>query len=162
MRHLFVNVQAAWRESTEVPVPPNFSTYGTGTMSNLPDHVVALLLPDGTRRAFVIEHDEGTMPIVRSTFNSSSILRKLIAYHIGYERGLHASLFGWKAVRFLMVMANATRVENTLAVIKKSPELRGSAHRFWVTDKVALEACADAYKHRWHRANHDIGAIFLP
>lgn len=136
-----------------VPVPSNFSTYGTGPISNVPDHVVVLLLPDGTKRAFFIENDEGSMPIARSTFNSSSVLRKLIGYHVGYERGLHTSLFGWKAVRFLMVMANATRVENTLAAIRESAELRRSAHRFWITDKAALDACEDIYLHRWRRSD---------
>jgi hypothetical protein len=38
----------------------------------VPDLVFGLLLPDGSRRCFMVEIDRGTMPIARSNFSQTS------------------------------------------------------------------------------------------
>jgi hypothetical protein len=49
-------------------------------ISLVPDLVIGLMLPDGSRRYFMIEIDRGTMPVARSDMAQTSFERKMRAY----------------------------------------------------------------------------------
>ena len=55
----------------------------------IPDLVFALLLPDGRRRAFLVECDRGTMPVERATLAQTSMLRKFLAYESSRMQSIH-------------------------------------------------------------------------
>jgi hypothetical protein len=92
----------------------------------MPDSVFALKLPDGRRRAFVVECDRGTMPVERAILEQTSMLRKFLAYESTRKQGLHTTRFGWKAFRTLIVTANEERASNIRALIERTPALKGS------------------------------------
>jgi hypothetical protein len=113
----------------------------------LPDHVFALVLPDGRRRAFVVECDRGTMPVERSTLDQTSMLRKFLAYEGSRKQGLHTTRFGWKAFRTLIVTADAERAYNMRTLIERSPALKGSP-LFLFADRSTLST-SDILSHPW-------------
>lgn len=92
----------------------------------IPDYVFALILPGGRRRPFVVECDRGTMPIGRASLTQTSILRKFLAYEASHRQGLHASRFGWKNFRVLVRTASEERMNNMLALIERTPNIKGS------------------------------------
>lgn len=139
-----------------VTLPPNYAVTGpAASMSNIPDHAAVVVLPDGTRRAFLIEIDRGTMPVERANFFQNSLIKKVIGYHYGNRLKLHQSLFGWKGLRFLIVTTTPTRVDNILDAIKRKPDLYRDTkgEHFWVTDKASLDASSDIFTHAWRCAD---------
>lgn len=126
----------------------------TGEFANigiLPDHVFALILPDGRRRAFFVECDRGTMPVERSTLGQTSMLRKFLAYEGTRKQGLHAQRFGWKAFRTLIVTTNEERAANMRALIARTPALNGSP-LFLFADHAMLMG-SDILAHEWSDAS---------
>jgi hypothetical protein len=92
----------------------------------LPDHVFALMLPDGRRRPFVLECDRGTMPVERSTLAQTSMLRKFLAYEGARQQGMHTARYGWKNFRVLTVTSSSERANTMCALIARAPALKGS------------------------------------
>ena len=109
----------AWR----VQVQHNGCTAEVGV---LPDYVFALKLPDGRRRAFVVECDRGTMPVARTTLNQTSMLRKFLAYEGTRQQALHTRRYGWKAFRTLIVTPKPERATNMRALVERTSALKGS------------------------------------
>ena len=70
---------------------------GLITVSAEPDDVFALRLGQNRPRNFVVEIDRGTMPIERTSFEQSSVLRKLVTYEIARQQQLHTRHYGWTA-----------------------------------------------------------------
>ena len=59
-------------------------------LSLVPDQVFGLAFPKTRRGAyFFLEADRGTMPVVRSDLNQTSILRKLMTYYAGWKAKEH-------------------------------------------------------------------------
>lgn len=98
----------------------------TSEVGVIPDYVFALVLPDGRRRPFFVECDRGTMPIARKSLTQTSILRKLLAYEASYRQGVHASLFGWKRFRTLVVTTVDERITNMVALSRTTPAVSNS------------------------------------
>jgi Replication-relaxation len=63
----------------------------------VPDLAFGLMLPDGSRRQFMVEIDRGTMPMVRSdTFRQTSFEEKMRAYLTAHAARQHERQFGWR------------------------------------------------------------------
>ena len=54
------------------------------------------------------------------------MLRKLLAYEGGRKQNLHASRFGWRNFRVLVITTSAGRAETLRAIIARTPELKSS------------------------------------
>jgi len=118
-----------------------------------PDYAFALRFADGSRRAYLVECDRGTMPVARAALKQTSIIKKLLTYHRGHKQKLHVRNFDWKAFRVLIITNTATRARNILDAIARTPDLN-SSELFYVTDRPSL-ATADPLTHRWQHANRN-------
>lgn len=78
----------------------------------VPDLVIGLQLPDGSRRSFMVEIDRGTMPVVRSDFSQTSFERKMRAYLTAHAAKAHERHFGWKTFRVLTVTTDHYRTQS--------------------------------------------------
>jgi hypothetical protein len=99
---------------------------GVHEIGVVPDHVFALVLPDGRRRPFVVEIDRGTMPVSRAALDRSSVLRKMLAYEGGRQQGIHTSRYGWRNFRVLIVTSSPERADTIRAAIRNTPTLADS------------------------------------
>jgi hypothetical protein len=83
----------------------------------VPDLVFGLMLPDGSRRSFMVEIDRGTMPVVRSdTFRQTSFEEKMRAYLTAYAQ--HERQFGWKTFRVLTVTTDEHRARSMMEALR--------------------------------------------
>ncbi len=81
----------------------------------VPDLVFGLMLPDGSRRSFMVEIDRGTMPVVRSnTSRQTSFEEKMRAYQTAHAARQHERQFGWKTFRVLTVTTDEHRVRSMM------------------------------------------------
>jgi hypothetical protein len=122
-----------------------------------PDYVFALRLPDGRRRAFLVECDRGTMPVKRSSLGQSSMLRKFLAYESTRQRGLHTERFRWKNFRVLVVTANVERAANIRALIERTASLKDSP-LFLFTDHTAITT-SDILAYRWYNSSNRLHSL---
>ena len=103
-----------------------------------PDYAFALYLPKVKRRAFfLVEIDQGSMPVVRKNLNQSSILRKILAYQTMWKSKRHNQHFGWRNFRVLFVTTNPERVKNMIACANNHALTKGSP-LFLFADKAGL------------------------
>lgn len=123
----------------------------------LPDYVFALVFPDQTRRAFLVECDRGTMPIERTSLAQTSMLRKFLGYAAGRQQRIHTARFGWKTFRVLVITASVERADNMRALIQRTSQLKNSP-LFFFAEHASL-ARGDALAHPWldaHGATHTL------
>ena len=103
-----------------------------------PDYAFALYLPKVKRRAyFLVEIDQGTMPVTRRDLRQSSILRELLAYQAMWKLKRHSQHFGWRNFRVLFVTTSKERTENMIACANNHTLTKGSP-LFLFTDKAEL------------------------
>lgn len=71
-------------------------------------------------RYFLLEVDQGTMPVVRRRPGWPSVYRKLLLYHATAARGLHEKLLGLHSFRVLVVTRSprGRRIETMLRAIQ--------------------------------------------
>ena len=122
------------------------------TYGNDPDIAAALIFPDQTKRAFLVERDRASMPIKRRTLRQTSIIKKLLAYETARKLGLHTRQLGWKNFRVLIVTDGAERARNILEEIAKHPQLKASP-LFLVADAETLAASSNVLTHSWPTSN---------
>jgi hypothetical protein len=134
----------AWRVKTQHKAGPQ-------EIGVNPDYAFAIRYPDGSRRAYLVECDRGTMPVARAGLRQTSIIKKLLVYHHGHKQELHTRQFNWKAFRVLIITNTEARADHILAAIKHTAELKAS-ELFYVTDRHAL-AAGDILTHRWQHAS---------
>jgi len=85
----------------------------------VPDLVFGLMLPDGSRRSFMVEIDRGTMPVVRSdTVRQTSFEEKMRAYLTAHAAKQHERQFGWKAFRVLTVTTDEHRLRSMVEALR--------------------------------------------
>jgi len=103
-----------------------------------PDYAFALYLPKVKRRAyFLVEIDQGTMPVARRDIRQSSILRKLLVYQTMWKSKRHRQNFGWRNFRVLFVTTSTERVQNMIACANNHALTKGSP-LFLFADKTGL------------------------
>jgi hypothetical protein len=66
------------------------------------------------------------MPVERRSLGGSSIYKKLLTYHAGWQQGRHAEQFGWSRFRVLTVTNSPERVGNMVSVARRFNNGRGS------------------------------------
>jgi len=109
----------------------------------VPDQIFALEYKTerGMERAnFFLELDRGTMPVERRSLRGSSIYKKLLTYHAGWQQGRHQEQFGWSRFRVLTVTNSQERVGHMVLVAKKFNNGRGS-RLFLFVDLSQFENC---------------------
>ena len=92
-------------------------------VSVVPDGLFGLYAEGASERDrvsfFCLELDEGTMPIVASSFRQSSILKKMLAYASVIRNRVHTKRFSIEAFRVLFVTTSPQRVANMQAAYSK-------------------------------------------
>ena len=119
----------------------------------IPDLAFGLRFAEG-RRCFVLEHDEQTMPVSRSSFDQTSLIKKCCVYELARQRGLHERQCGWRNFRVLFVLpagkqAGARRA-NLSKEIAAHPLLQASP-LFLIADKSALDAAPNLLAFPWQK-----------
>lgn len=86
--------------------------------STVPDGMFALTdsRSDGEPRKsfYFLEYDTGSMPVVRSSINQSSIIKKMFGYADIYGRKLHVKRFGYRNFRVLFVTRGKDRIQSMI------------------------------------------------
>ena len=119
----------------------------------VPDFVFGLLLPDGSRRCFMVEIDRGTMPVVRSDIRQSSFERKMRAYLTAHAGKLHERHFGWKSFRVLTVTTDRHRTQSMMEALRqlRVPHSAGASLFYFAT---RAELCgSDPLSYAWSDGN---------
>lgn len=107
-----------------VSVPFNKDAFSIGV---IPDYLFGLRQKNGTDTVyFFLEVDRGTMPVMRKNLNQTSFYRKLLAYHETWRQELHASLFGLKRFRVLVVVNSKERLSHLIAANRLLNDGKGS------------------------------------
>ena len=125
-----------------------------GTLQEIgvhPDYAFALRFADGSKRAYLVECDRGTMPVERAGLKQTSIIKKLLVYVRAHKQKMHERHFNWKAFRVLIVTNTAARAANITDAIQRTPDLKNS-ELFYITDKHSL-ASADVLAYAWQHAS---------
>jgi hypothetical protein len=122
-------------------------------ISLIPDLVLGLKFPDGSRRCFMVEIDRGTMPVSRSDFRQTSVERKDDAYFAAYASGQHEQQFGWKNFRVLTVTTDEQRIRSMQRGLRKL-HIQNSpgTSPFFFASRSALNM-SDPLAHTWHDGN---------
>ena len=125
-----------------------------GVLHNItvkPDYAFGLRSPSISRRCYIVECDRGTMPLERADFQQTSIERKFSAYINGYTSKLHESIFGWKALRILVVTNTVERARNMRLTLAKVTNADNIRRLFYFTHAGALTG--DVLTHPWIDGN---------
>lgn len=103
-----------------------------------PDGIFGIAVP-GAVKFFMLEVDNGTMPVVRRTPYQTSLLRKLLAYAETHRAGIHQSRYGMGNMRTLFVVPNAERRETLKRAFRE--QVPGAPPQlFLVIDQAGLAA----------------------
>lgn len=117
-------------------------------ISVIPDLAFGLVLPDGSRRNFLVEIDRGTMPVTRSDMRQTSVERKLRAYLAAHAARQHQRQFGWKNFRVLTVTTDHTRLRSMTEATRQLRQ-SGSSSLFLFATRNAV-ARAGPIATAWH------------
>lgn len=85
----------------------------------IPDSVFGLEFKNGDAAYFFLEADRSNMPIVRSSFDKSSFLKKLLAYWQSYDSGLIKQVYGFAKPRVLTLTISQERINSMIAANKE-------------------------------------------
>jgi hypothetical protein len=66
------------------------------------------------------------MPVKRRSLRGSSIQKKLLTYHAGWQQERHKEQFGWSRFQVLTVTNSPERVDHMVSVAKALNNGRGS------------------------------------
>ena len=113
-----------------------------------PDHAFAIQYPDGRFRAFLVECDRGTMPVLRNNRKQTSVQRKFLAYYHAYRLGVHKERYGIGNFRVLTVTTSPQRIATMIEAVKDLSGGSGS-NLFLFADAAALAAAPDVLAFEW-------------
>lgn len=106
---------------------------------------------------FLVEVDRGQMPIERSSFKQTSIMRKLVAFAKAYEDELHKTEFGWKGFRVLILTTSEERVMSCLDAARRRFGTASVARVFLFG---TLDASEDLLSYKfWDSKGNRVGLI---
>jgi DNA-binding Lrp family transcriptional regulator len=117
------------------------------------DLVFGLMLPDGSRRCFMVEIDRGTMPVVRSDIRQTSFERKMRAYLTAHAAKQHERHFGWKTFRVLTITTDHHRTHSMKEALRQLhvPHSMGASLFLFATrDELRT---SDPLAHTWSDGN---------
>jgi hypothetical protein len=85
-------------------------------ITNVPDRLLSLMLPDRTRLNLALELDRGNESVhANRLVGKASIRKKLVGYYHGYLQNRFRETWGFERLRILFVTTSQTRLENMLA-----------------------------------------------
>lgn len=108
--------------------------------SVVPDGLFGLSFADSTSAYFLLEIDQGTIPIARRGSDHRSIRRKLQTYYDGWCMGRHEAQFGVKQVRVAFVTTSVQRVEHMLKAVEDVTDGRGSNFFLFIDKRSLLQS----------------------
>jgi len=124
---------------------------GEGPVGVSPDAIFGLHYlwkPEGGNRAyFFLEVDRGTMPVMRSHLQETSMWRKLVAYYQTAAAGLQTALFGMKSFRVLTVTKSPEK-HRLASLVEAAGKLPGLQGIFLFAEERALLG-EDPLEHEW-------------
>lgn len=96
------------------------------TLRTVPDAVFGIVNETkSTAEYFFLEADRGTMPIDPTTWDRSSLAKKVAAYHASYQHQLYAQHLGLKGVRVIFFVPTRTRLLSLISLCSQCPNGRG-------------------------------------
>ncbi|HUU39591.1 MAG TPA: replication-relaxation family protein [Desulfatiglandales bacterium] len=104
-----------WNVTIQRPVKSKTRDIKIGIV---PDAVFGLEFEQGDVAYYFLEADCSTMPIIRSSFDKSSYLKKLLAYWSAKETGQIEAIFGFKAPRVLTLAISRDRIKSMIEANK--------------------------------------------
>jgi len=141
-------------QATNKPLAWRLKVQHKGSLQEIgvhPDYAFALRFADGSKKAYLVECDRGTMPVERAGLKQTSIVKKLLVYLSGHKQKMHVRHFGWKAYRVLIITNTPKRAANIKDAIQRTPDLKNS-ELFYITDQQSL-AATDILSHAWQHAS---------
>lgn len=140
LRNLTNTSTARKKLGWNVSVPFDKETFSIGV---IPDYLFGLHPKNGTDTVyFFLEVDKGTMPVTRKNLKQTSMYRKLIAYYETWKQRLHASLFGLKRFRVLIVTNSKERANHIISANKLLNDGKGSGI-FLFASMSDVDSCED-------------------
>ncbi len=87
----------------------------TVRLTNIPDRLFEIHLPDQTRLNFLLEIDRGNQSHnAKRMITKSNTRRKQMVYYHAYKADRYRDLFGWARQRVLFVVPSDTRIDNMI------------------------------------------------
>ena len=121
-----------------------------------PDAIFALALRNAAK-LFMLEVDNGNMPVVRHDLHQTSLMRKLLAYAETDRSGVPASRFGMDSMRALFVVPSRERADTLLHALQRlvaSMVSLASPQLFLVIDRASLHGADGGFLlAKWRDAN---------
>lgn len=120
----------------------------------VPDRLYGINVQGKAGSHFCLEHDRGTMPVVRSGLDKSSILRKFLAYTATRVDGILYRRFGIKSFRVLTVTTGRARIDTmTEAYRTHIPRKFRRPGQYLFVEESAVNLSADVFSLPWVDAN---------
>lgn len=108
------------------------------TIGVIPDQVFGIHFFKKQEAAFFfLEADQSTMPLVRSAFNKSSYLKKLIAYWGSKE--IVKNIFGFGNYRVLTLAISKLRIDNMIGLNKTVDNWKKGSRMFYFTEEKNID-----------------------
>ena len=119
-----------------------------GDLSVIPDRVFGLdFTSERKRKYFILEADRATMPVVRSSLQQTSMVRKFLAYAAGgAPNNAFGSQLGVGSFRVLTVSTSPERNQHMLDALQQAT--RGS-RQFLFADRGAIDTAPDLLLLQW-------------
>ncbi len=109
-------------------------------LSVVPDRLISLAFPNGTRSSLSVELDRGEMPVRRRTFDQTSYAKKMLTYYAAWQQDAPEKTWGMKSIRVATVTTSDARLEN---MIEAQDEITdGGSNLFLFTTLERLKADA--------------------
>ena len=119
----------------------------------VPDIVFGLELPDGSCRYLMVEIDRGTMPVIRSRFDQTSVEKKMRVYLAAHAAKQHQRQFGWKNFRVLIVTTDRHRMQSLKEVSRQLRVPRGSGAALFLLATFDDLRTSDPLTSEWQDGN---------
>ena len=109
-------------------------------LSVVPDRLISLAFPNGTRSSYSVELDRGEMPVKRRTLEGTSYAKKMLTYFEAWKQDAPEKTWGMKSIRVATVTTSDARLEN---MIEAQEEItNGGSNLFLFTTLERLKADA--------------------
>ena len=129
------------------PALPSCSAGNSLTSHIQPDAIFGLTLA-GAAKLFMLEIDNGTMPVLRRTPYQTSLLRKLLGYAQTHKTEIYRTRFGMANLRVLFVVPTRERADMLLRALRELVVHPGSnipPRLFLVIDQPSLHGAEDGF-----------------
>lgn len=130
------------------------------TIGVVPDQVFGLhFLKTNEAVFFFLEADQSTMPLRRSSFNSSSYLKKLVAYW-GSKEAVK-KIFGFDSFRVLTLAISKPRVDNMIQLNKDVDDWKKGMRMFYFSEEknITVENPGQVLAKIWRNGRDEVKSL---